>query len=144
MNFIPTLFFWQFWRRYTTRWVIVIYIFSECHLEGICSPFMRKSQSQSPQNAYMITEPSLDLHYLELWPWNLLSFSLFKTLLPLPSPTPAQNISKPFLSQVSALCRLFKAFHSYPDSLSFTHFFAPVSSLSPLHSTFAEASWVSL
>lgn len=45
-NFILTLyqlyFFWQFWQRYSTRWVIVIYISPERHLKGICSPFMRK------------------------------------------------------------------------------------------------------
>lgn len=141
MNFIPTLFFWQFWQRYTTRWVIVIYMYLQSTIWKASVALLWENHSHRAPRMYTWEQ-------ILLWTYITLSSdyeicrdslyskhcSLFNT---------AQKISKPFLPQISPLCRLFKAFHPYPNSLSFTNFFAAVSSLSPWHSTFSEDSWVS-
>lgn len=87
---------------------------------------------QTPQNVYKITNPSLDLCYLELWPWNTLTLSDYKMLLPLSS-LPSlcskhlQNHSSPVLFP---LCSPSDTFCPFLDNPSSTHLSAVLSSLS--------------
>lgn len=101
----------QFQRRSTTGWIIIITC-PRCHGKGICIHSTKKALMQTPQNTYKLTKPSLDLYYLELWPWNTLSSVYPRCCYYYPHSHPyAANTSKPILHKFS-----------FPLAVRLTHF----------------------